>query len=97
MGLSGAATSLGPAKFRMTQANKDYGICATYPRLLVVPAATSDDDLRKVAVFRSKGRLPAVVYRSALPPTIPMIAHDDRCVCTSYACGCSHCPPQAPQ
>lgn len=78
MGLSGAATSLGPAKYRMTQANKDYGICPTYPRLLVVPAATSDDDLRKVAVFRSKGRLPAVVYRSVPRPELPMIALIDR-------------------
>lgn len=43
--------------------NWDYGLCATYPAMFVIPAAVSDDELRAIASFRAKGRVPAVVWR----------------------------------
>lgn len=45
-------------KWRVTEVNKDYSLCPTYPKYLIVPTSASDDDLRNVARFRSKGRLP---------------------------------------
>jgi hypothetical protein len=43
--------------------NEDFSLCATYPKLLVVPKSIDDDTLRKVADFRSKGRLPVLSYK----------------------------------
>ncbi|XP_036031229.1 myotubularin isoform X2 [Onychomys torridus] len=45
--------------WRITFINKCYELCDTYPALLVVPYRTSDDDLRRVATFRSRNRIPA--------------------------------------
>ncbi|XP_028712423.1 myotubularin isoform X5 [Peromyscus leucopus] len=45
--------------WRITFINKCYELCDTYPALLVVPYQTSDDDLRRVATFRSRNRIPA--------------------------------------
>ena len=44
--------------WRFTTVNQEFGLCETYPQVLVVPSACSDDDIRSVAGFRSKGRLP---------------------------------------
>lgn len=49
-------------KWRITNINQNYELCDTYPPILVVPASASDDDLRKVAAFRSKGRLPVLSW-----------------------------------
>uniref|UniRef100_A0A8I5KRS4 Myotubularin n=1 Tax=Homo sapiens TaxID=9606 RepID=A0A8I5KRS4_HUMAN len=45
--------------WRITFINKCYELCDTYPALLVVPYRASDDDLRRVATFRSRNRIPA--------------------------------------
>ena len=42
----------------ITDLNKDFSLCETYPTVLGVPVSTSEDDLRTVAQFRSKGRIP---------------------------------------
>lgn len=52
----------GAPLWRLTSANEDYSLCPTYPRVFVVPAAISDDDLREIAKFRINSRLPAVTY-----------------------------------
>ncbi|GAB5584967.1 myotubularin isoform X1 [Prionailurus iriomotensis] len=44
--------------WRITFINKCYELCDTYPALLVVPYRASDDDLRRVATFRSRNRIP---------------------------------------
>lgn len=44
--------------WRFTNVNQDFALCETYPQVLVVPSACSDEDIRSVAAFRSKGRLP---------------------------------------
>lgn len=48
--------------FRVTEVNRNYAICATYPQLLVVPSSMSDTEIANVAEFRSKGRLPICCF-----------------------------------
>lgn len=47
--------------WRISFINKCYELCETYPALLVVPYRTSDDDLRRIATFRSRNRLPVSI------------------------------------
>ncbi|ELV09570.1 Myotubularin [Tupaia chinensis] len=49
-------------QWRITFINKCYELCDTYPALLVVPYRASDDDLRKVATFRSRNRIPVLSW-----------------------------------
>ncbi|PSN38099.1 Myotubularin-related protein 3 [Blattella germanica] len=49
--------------WRISQANSDYRLCASYPRLLLVPDCITDDTLETAARFRSARRVPAVVWR----------------------------------
>ena len=48
--------------WRLTQANKNYEVCPTYPSLLAVPAQISDDVLRVASTFRTKSRLPSLSW-----------------------------------
>uniref|UniRef100_A0A8C6GPX2 Myotubularin n=1 Tax=Mus spicilegus TaxID=10103 RepID=A0A8C6GPX2_MUSSI len=48
--------------WRISFINKCYELCETYPALLVVPYRTSDDDLRRIATFRSRNRLPVLSW-----------------------------------
>ena len=48
--------------WRLSAANSDYLLCATYPRDVVVPQTVSDDCLEAVAVFRSQGRFPILCW-----------------------------------
>lgn len=45
-------------KWRFTLVNKNYELCDTYPTLLAVPYECRDEDLKRVATFRSRGRIP---------------------------------------
>ncbi|NP_001427580.1 phosphatidylinositol-3,5-bisphosphate 3-phosphatase MTMR2 isoform 7 [Homo sapiens] len=45
--------------WRITKINERYELCDTYPALLVVPANIPDEELKRVASFRSRGRIPA--------------------------------------
>jgi hypothetical protein len=56
LGTSGSA-------FRITDANAQFQLCRSYPFLLVVPAALTDDVLRGCARYRSSGRFPALTWR----------------------------------
>ncbi|KAJ8348519.1 hypothetical protein SKAU_G00271080 [Synaphobranchus kaupii] len=49
-------------RWRITLLNKQYELCDTYPTILVVPFKASDEDLRKVAAFRSRGRIPVLSW-----------------------------------
>jgi myotubularin-related protein 1/2 len=53
---------LSSTRWRVTEANSDYKLCSTYPKFIVVPRLITDDEVRLIAKFRSKGRMPAVVY-----------------------------------
>ncbi|XP_018588947.1 myotubularin-like isoform X1 [Scleropages formosus] len=49
-------------KWRITHLNQNYELCDTYPTVLVVPKKATDEDLRKVAAFRSRGRIPVLSW-----------------------------------
>ena len=40
-----------------------YRVCASYPRLHIVPKAVSDADIEAVAGFRASRRFPSIVWR----------------------------------
>ena len=42
--------------FRVSLVNKDYGVCESYPRKVIVPAVLSDVDLMGHAEFRARNR-----------------------------------------
>ncbi|VDP45116.1 unnamed protein product [Soboliphyme baturini] len=56
--------------WRLTKINSHYDFADTYPAILCVPASADDEDLKKVASFRSKNRIPVrlvfLVYCRAL-------------------------------
>ena len=45
--------------------NHDYSLCSTYPSVLALPALASEELLRAVAQYRSRGRLPVLSWRDA--------------------------------
>ncbi len=49
--------------WRLTEANRNYKLCSTYPEKLIVPAGVTDDHLKVVAGYRAGRRIPAVVWR----------------------------------
>ncbi|CAM9127801.1 unnamed protein product, partial [Lampetra planeri] len=53
--------------WRISRVNESYEFCDSYPSLLVVPSAARDDDLRRVAAFRARARIPATVTRCSQP------------------------------
>lgn len=48
--------------WKITKLNERYELCDTYPSVLVVPSTASDDDLKSVASFRSRGRIPVLSW-----------------------------------
>ena len=50
--------------WRVTQINKDFKFCATYPEELLIPNSVTDETLEKVGNFRSAKRIPSVVWRN---------------------------------
>ncbi|KAL7747156.1 phosphatidylinositol-3-phosphatase ymr1 [Sorochytrium milnesiophthora] len=50
------------AAWRETELNAHHALCPTYPQRVIVPSRISDAVLGYAAKFRSKGRLPALVY-----------------------------------
>ncbi|CAF1036361.1 unnamed protein product [Brachionus calyciflorus] len=50
--------------WRLSEVNKKFELCPSYPDFLIVPKSISDEQLRKVACFRSSKRFPAVTWRS---------------------------------
>jgi len=51
------------SKWRISDRNKDFELCNTYPRYLIVPSAFKDEDLESVAKFRYFRRIPTAVWR----------------------------------
>ncbi|XP_040141053.1 phosphatidylinositol-3,5-bisphosphate 3-phosphatase MTMR2 isoform X4 [Ictidomys tridecemlineatus] len=48
--------------WRITKINERYELCDTYPALLVVPSNIPDEELKRVASFRSRGRIPVLSW-----------------------------------
>ncbi|XP_028995712.1 myotubularin-related protein 9-like isoform X2 [Betta splendens] len=49
-------------RWRLSSVNRDYSVCPTYPRAVVVPREISDDMLVKASRFRQGGRFPVLCY-----------------------------------
>uniref|UniRef100_A0AAQ5WZ65 Myotubularin n=1 Tax=Amphiprion ocellaris TaxID=80972 RepID=A0AAQ5WZ65_AMPOC len=49
-------------KWRITFINKSYDLCDTYPTVLAVPFKSKEEDLRRVAAFRSRARIPVLSW-----------------------------------
>ncbi|KAF1936708.1 phosphatases II [Clathrospora elynae] len=60
LGISPKDTEKG---WRISEVNVEYKYSATYPALLVVPTNVSDSVLRYAGEYRSRQRIPALVYR----------------------------------
>lgn len=48
--------------WKITKINENFELCDSYPAILVVPSAASEEDLRQVAQFRSRGRIPVLSW-----------------------------------
>ncbi|OBS75581.1 hypothetical protein A6R68_17967, partial [Neotoma lepida] len=57
-GLETVCKGIPNESWRITKINERYELCDTYPALLVVPANIPDEELKRVASFRSRGRIP---------------------------------------
>lgn len=49
--------------WRISDINRDFKLCSSYPRFLIVPHNISDKDLESVANFRYSRRIPTAVWR----------------------------------
>ena len=48
--------------FRLSQSNRNYQLCNTYPSILILPAKFDDSSLAKIASCRIKNRFPVLTY-----------------------------------
>ncbi|KAG8249825.1 Myotubularin- protein 2 [Homalodisca vitripennis] len=48
--------------WKISRVNEHYDVCDSYPAVWAVPAAATEDDLRQVAAFRSRGRVPVLSW-----------------------------------
>ncbi|XP_068600513.1 myotubularin-related protein 2 isoform X3 [Brachionichthys hirsutus] len=48
--------------WRVTKVNDHYEVCDTYPSTLAVPVNIPDEELKRVAGFRAKGRIPVLSW-----------------------------------
>ncbi|KND92609.1 Phosphoinositide 3-phosphatase [Tolypocladium ophioglossoides CBS 100239] len=58
----GISEKLPDKGWRITNINKDYSFCDTYPAFLVVPSKISDNVLKYAREFRSRNRVPVLSY-----------------------------------
>ncbi|XP_051667998.1 myotubularin-related protein 9 [Manacus candei] len=49
-------------EWRLSCINKEFSVCPSYPPVVIVPKCITDDELRKVAVFRHGSRFPVLSY-----------------------------------
>jgi myotubularin-related protein 3/4 len=49
--------------WRLTEINRHYKLCTSYPEYCVVPSTLTDEEIGEVAKFRSYRRFPTVVWR----------------------------------
>lgn len=48
--------------WKISKINEQYEICDSYPAVWAVPAQVTDDDIKAVANFRSRGRIPVLSW-----------------------------------
>ncbi|KAM8953861.1 myotubularin-related protein 9 [Pelodytes ibericus] len=49
-------------EWRLSEVNRDFSICPSYPPVVTVPKSIDDEALRKVGQFRHGGRFPVLSY-----------------------------------
>lgn len=52
----------GTERFRVSNVNKNFAVCSSYPEESIVPASVTDADICKVAGFRHGNRFPVVCF-----------------------------------
>eukprot|EP01125_Pyxidicula_operculata_P006302 TRINITY_DN2182_c5_g1_i1.p1 TRINITY_DN2182_c5_g1~~TRINITY_DN2182_c5_g1_i1.p1 ORF type:complete len:1004 (-),score=289.35 TRINITY_DN2182_c5_g1_i1:54-2825(-) len=58
-----ARLGLCESPWRITAVNTDFSLCDTYPASFIVPSDMGDNILPECASFRTRNRLPAIVWR----------------------------------
>lgn len=48
--------------WKITKINENYEVCDSYPAVWAIPAQATDEDIRTVASFRSRGRIPVLSW-----------------------------------
>lgn len=48
--------------WKITKINENYTICDSYPPIWAVPSQVTEEDLRQVVQFRSRGRAPVLSW-----------------------------------
>ena len=54
-------------EFRISEKNKEYELCETYPSVLILPSGLDDSSLQKIASCRTKNRFPVLTYAYTHP------------------------------
>eukprot|EP01053_Blabericola_migrator_P008595 Blabericola_migrator_1__8594@NODE_449_length_8372_cov_210_980614_g351_i0_p3_GENE_NODE_449_length_8372_cov_210_980614_g351_i0NODE_449_length_8372_cov_210_980614_g351_i0_p3_ORF_typecomplete_len613_score59_93Myotubrelated/PF06602_14/1_9e03Myotubrelated/PF06602_14/1_8e39_NODE_449_length_8372_cov_210_980614_g351_i035035341 len=56
---------LSEAAFHLSEFNRHFDVCPTYPALLPLPRTMNEQFVRAVAAFRTRGRLPIMAWRDS--------------------------------
>lgn len=48
--------------WKISKINEQYEVCDSYPAVWAIPAQVTDDDIKSVAVYRSRGRIPVLSW-----------------------------------
>lgn len=54
---------LATGQWRLTKVNEKYKVCATYPKIIVVPNVITDEEITEATAFREGGRFPVYCYK----------------------------------
>ncbi|NWT01500.1 MTMR9 protein, partial [Mionectes macconnelli] len=49
-------------EWRLSCINKEFSVCPSYPPVVIIPKCITDEELRKVAMFRHGSRFPVLSY-----------------------------------
>ena len=60
--------------WRISHINQEYTYCSTYPSKIIIPTEVSDEQLKEVFPFRSKGRMAILTYFHTNTATITRCA-----------------------
>ncbi|VDO33745.1 unnamed protein product [Onchocerca flexuosa] len=73
-----------PRSWRVSEANTDYSLCATYPKSVIVPKDITDDELRRACAARNNARFPAAVWCCAKNESVLLRSSQPCCGIFNY-------------
>ncbi|KAM3724524.1 Myotubularin-related protein [Dirofilaria immitis] len=73
-----------PRSWRVSEANTDYSLCATYPKSVIVPRDITDDELRRACAARNNARFPAAVWCCAKNESVLLRSSQPCCGIFNY-------------